>query len=90
MSTVAMVVLACDAVAASIDEQHHDDDEAVDHLSTGLRHVNDRQDAMPRVFIESSVNHLGKVSTRRRSRGTGLAMIKCQAYADAVALGLDR
>jgi len=41
-----MAVLARDAFAASIDEQHQDDDEAVDHLSAGLWHVHDRQDAV--------------------------------------------
>src|SRR5450631_622335 len=35
-STVAMAVLARDAFAASIEEQHQDDDEAADHLSAGF------------------------------------------------------
>src|SRR5207248_6500028 len=43
---VAMAILAREAFAASIDEQHQDDDEAIDHLSAGLGHVHDRQHAV--------------------------------------------
>ena len=42
----APAVLARDALASSVDKQHEDDDEAVDHLPAGLGHFHDRKHAV--------------------------------------------
>src|SRR5882757_6890908 len=42
----APAVLARDALASSVDKQHEDDDEAVDHLPASLGHFHDRKHAV--------------------------------------------
>ena len=54
----APAVLARDALASSVDKQHEDDDEAVDHLPAGVGHFHDRKHAVEQHDQHSLVDRL--------------------------------